>query len=174
MKRFLTMLVALCAATPAYADDALRARVADLLSGYEEPVGADALRALGDGVAAELLAIASNPTESTAHRERAVYALGWFPSEGTLAWLTERLSDPEAPSGQRRAAAWALVNGWGDAAVPVLAPALASPDTQLRAQCARALGRLGTDAARAVLRAQLATESNPMVRTTLQTALGGK
>jgi HEAT repeat protein len=174
MKRLSVALALSCLAAPAWADDALHAGVLGLLSGYEDAPAAQDLRALGDGAGAELLAIATDPAESTTHRERATWALGWFPSETNRVWLTTTLGDATAASGMRRSAAWALVNGWGDAALPAVEAGLASDDTQLQAQCARALGHLGTPAARALLQARLATEPNAMVVTTIQTALGGK
>lgn len=167
------LLTALLATSPAHADDALRATVTSLLSGVEDPVRAAELQALPGDVGAELLDLArSGPSSST--RERATYALGWFPTEAHRAWLTGVLADRAATSGLRRNAAWALANGWGEGALDALGPALGDEDVQLRAQVVRALAKVGTPACRAALEARLGVESNAMVRNTLQAGLGVK
>jgi len=167
------LFTAMLAVAPAQADDALRVTIVSLLSGVEDPVRAEELRALPGDVGAELLALAGSGP-STATRERAAYALGWFPTEAHRSWLATTLADRTAPSGLRRNAAWALANGWGEGALDLLAPALADEDVQLRAQVARALARVGTPACRAAIEARLGVESNAMVRSTLNTALGVK
>lgn len=158
----------------ARADDALRSTLIDLLSGYEQAATADELRRLGPGVESELLVIADDPSMSRVRREAATYSLGWFPSETTRVWLQGRLADPSVDSHIRRSAAWALANGWQDSAVPDLSTAFADPDVQLRNQIARALGKVGTAAARAALEARLPNETDAMVRTTVQTLLAAK
>lgn len=155
----------------ARADDALRSTLIDLLSGYEQAATADELRRLGPGVEAELLSIAEDAGMSRTRREAATYSLGWFPSDATHTWLQARLVDPATDSHIRRSAAWALANGWKDAAVPDLTAAFADPDAQLRNQIARALGKMGTPTARAALEARLPNETDAMVRTTVQTLL---
>ena len=158
----------------ASADDALRATVADLLSGYEDPPRAEELRRLGAGVEAELLAIGQDPAQSRSRRERAVYALGWFPSAMAHAFVEGLATSPVADSHLRRSAVWALANGWGDAAIGSIGTALASEDVQLRNQAARALGRLGTPAAVAALKTRLGDEPNAMVREAISAAIGGR
>lgn len=159
---------------PAVADDALRARVTDLLSGYEDPARAEDLRALPGDVGAELLAIAGDPAQARSRRQGATYALGWFPVDSHRAFLEALVASETADSHLRRSAAWALVHGWGDAAVPAVSGAFASEDVQVRSQVARALGSLGTPTAAAALELRAASESNAMVRDTIALALKGK
>ena len=175
----LACLVALTAAalalpTPVRADDALRAGVLDLLSGYESGPTAESLRALGPDVGAELYALATDPAVPSTRRIRAVYALGWFQTATTRAWLRTTLADRAAESQVRRSAGWALANGWGEAALPELTVALTDPDDQLRAQVVRAIAKVGTAPALDALRARQLAESEPMVARTLTDALAGK
>ncbi|MDP2317375.1 MAG: HEAT repeat domain-containing protein [Pseudomonadota bacterium] len=174
MRILLVMLLVAVATPSARADEALRGRVLDLLSAYEEPASAADWRALGEGAGAELYAVAQDTSLSHTRRAGAVYALGFFPTEAHRAYLAALATTDGADSLLRRKAVYALGAGWGDRAVPDLARALAAPDSQLRAATARALGKVGTPTAQEALRARLATESDAMVRTTLTTVLGGR
>lgn len=156
--------IILALAFPAHADEALRARCIDLLSAYEEPATAADWRALGDGAAVELLAIAQDGALSHTKRANAIVALGWFPNDAHRAFLAGMVATETQDSLFRRKAVYALGNGWADGALPELNAALAAPDVQLRAAAARVLGRIGTPAAQDALRARLALEGEGMVR----------
>lgn len=168
------VLPALALPAPARADDALRATVLELLSGYESGPTAESLRALGPDVGSELYTLATDASVPSTRRVRAVYALGWFPTDTTRAWLRTTLADRGAESQVRRSAGWALANGWGEAALPELSTALTDPDDQLRAQVVRAIAKVGTVPALDALRARQAVETEPMVARTLTDALAGK
>lgn len=166
--RFALVGLGLLLSLPAAAGD-LREPVMTLLSGMEDPPSADSLRALGDGVEAELLEICQDGEVSRSKRGRAVHALGWFPSDATRSYLDQMLG-----SGDRlmsRKAAYALATGWGDDAVPLLGRALGSDDVQLRIASAKALGNIGSASAREALQARLADETNATVQSTIQSAL---
>jgi hypothetical protein len=171
MRPLLTLFLLGLFAPAAHADDAMRARVVDLLSAYEDPATAADWRSLGDAAAPELFAIAQDPTQSHTRRAGAVLALGWFPNDTHHAWLVALAADNAGDGMYRRKACYALVNGWGDAALPDLAAPLAASDVQLRAAAAKAVGRLGTPAARTVLQARLAVETEPLVHDALQKSL---
>lgn len=169
-----TLLLALAfgaLASPVAAEPLDRARA--LLQGIDTAPPADAVRALGPDAAASLVQIAGDAATPMAVRARAVWALGAVPDDAGLAYLRALLSDPDAPAMLRRAAPAALCTGWSDAALPLVAAALADADPQLRNQAARALGRSGTDAARAALDARRAVEADPMVRAAIDAARGG-
>ncbi len=169
------LLVAFLAAhAPAFADDALRARCLDLLSAYEDPATAADWRALGDGAAAELFAIAQDGALSHTKRGNAIVALGWFPAESHRRYLANLAVSEVEDSLFRRKAVFALGNGWGAGALPELTTALQASDKHLRAAAATALGKVGTPAAADALRARLAVESDAMVRGTLTTTLSAK
>jgi HEAT repeat protein len=108
---------------------------------------------------------------SKARRASAVWSLGYFPSASAQAFLSDRVQDASGDSQLRRSATWALCNGWGDAALAVISPALSSSDAQLRNQAVRAVARVGSPAARAVLEDRLAIESSAMVRDAITTSL---
>jgi epoxyqueuosine reductase len=73
--------------------------------------------------------------------------------------------------GLRRNVAVALGNAGDISAVPALGTALDDPDALIRSHAAWALGRIGGDAARRVLRTRLAGESDPDVREEIALAL---
>jgi HEAT repeat protein len=150
---------------------ALRATLIDLLSGYETPPAAAELQMLGAGVDVELMAISADVSVNKARRATATWALGYFPSDVTRGFLTLLVTDAGADSQLRRAATWALCNGWGDAALGLIGPALSASDPQLRNQAVRAVARVGTPAARAVLESRLAVESTAMVRDAITASL---
>lgn len=167
-------LAALLAGAAHAADaDPLRASVLDLLSGYEDTPTASELQGLGAGVDATLMVLVNDGTVSRTTRASAAWSLGFFPSDTTRAFLVGVVGDLTADSHVRRSATWALCNGWGDAALDLVKPALTSTDVQLRNQAVRAVGKVGTSAARDVLQAQLATESSAMVRDAITTSLAG-
>lgn len=174
MRTLLVMLLVAALAPSARADEALRAKVVDLLSAYEDPAGAAEWRALGVGAGAELYALAQDTSLSHTRRAGAVYALGFFPTDTHRALLAGLATTEGSDALLRRKAVYALGTGWGDGALPELSRALAAPDTQLRNAAARALGKVATVGARDALRARLDVEADPAVRTTLSTALGGK
>lgn len=174
MKRTWIWVAGLGLATGAQADEAMRTRIAEMLSGYEEVPRAEAIAALGPDAAAELLALAAAPGQPSHVRERATLLLGGFPTEGNHAFLVTTLSDAGAPTGIRRSAAYALVAGWPDAVLVDLEPALVATDVQLRAHGARALAKAPrTPAITDRLVALSAAETNPMVQTVVRGLLQG-
>jgi len=151
------------------ADDATKQQVLGLLSGYEETASPDSLKALDGDVPGTLRAIASDATLTSTQRARAIHALGWFPEDDTRAFLVTqaRGSNPMFA----RKAIYALANGWGDQALDELTFALANHDVQTRMAAANALGTLGTPSAKLALEARLAHETDPTVRTTIETQM---
>ncbi|MSQ02233.1 MAG: hypothetical protein EXR71_10140 [Myxococcales bacterium] len=158
-------------ADPAHADEALRARVIDLLSGIETSPSAADWAALGPAAAGELIVVATDSAALPTQRGNALIALGNFPSPAARDLLTETVSATSAAPLLRRKAALGLARGWGGAAVPTLSAALGDADVQVRMSAARALSGLDDDAARAALRARLGAEPDAAVRTLL--AAGG-
>lgn len=158
--------------SPAFAVD--QATVLGLLAGYEDVPSTAALAKLGDGVDTTLLAIAQDAAVPKAQRSRAVWALGGFPSATTQSFLTGLVNDPAADSQLKRSAVWALCNGWGDAGILAVEPALASDDAQLRNQAVRAVAKVGSAKATETLTARLAIEPSAMVRQTLSDVLESK
>lgn len=135
-----TLPLALAASSPAFAG-ALRDPVLAALAGVEDvPTAAD-LQAIGAGVEGELIEIAQDASVVPTTRARAVHALGWFPTDSSQALLRSTLTGSDALLARK--AAYALANGWGDASVPMLQPALAANDVQLRIATVRALDGVG-------------------------------
>ncbi len=147
----------------------LREPVLALLDGVEDAPDAAQLRAMGEGVGPELLELAQDPNLAPTRRARATQALGWFPTEQHREWLSSTLQG-EDPMLARKAS-YALVNGWGDQAVPLVTPALASSDVQLRLATVRALGSLGSEPARQALSARLDLEQHAAVKDLIRQSL---
>lgn len=160
--------LALAATSPALAGD-LRAPVLAALAGVEDVPTAAELQAIGAGVEGELMEIAQDNSLVPTTRARAVHALGWFPSEGSQALLRSTLTGGDTLLARK--AAYALANGWGDASVPLLQPALAASDVQLRIATVRALDGVGSEAARSALGQRLTLEANAEVAATIRKAL---
>lgn len=147
----------------------LRAPVLALLDGVEDVPEATQLRAMGDGVGPELLELAQDPGLAPTRRARATHALGWFPTDKHRDWLSSTLQGDDPMLARK--ASYALVNGWGDAAIPLVQPALASTDVQLRLASVRALGSLGTEPARQALTARLDLEQHAAVKDLIRQSL---
>lgn len=148
----------------------LRDQVLPQLQGIEDPPSAEALRALGPGVAAELLELSEDGELPRSVRAKAVHALGWFPSPETRAALVARLDGSDRILARK--AAYALGEGWGAGAIPELTRALEAPDSHLREAAARALGGVDSPEAVAVLEARLAVEESSSVKATITKSLG--
>lgn len=165
------LLIPLLAAGPARADEALRARVVDLLSGLESSPSAADWSALGLGAEAELLTLAADSTMLPTQRGNALLALGKFPTDRAHTLLVAMLVDDSASAMLRRKACSGLAQGWGAGAVPALSVALADDDVQLRQSAAAALAKVSDPTAQAALRARLAVESNTSVLRVIEQAV---
>jgi HEAT repeat protein len=120
-------------------------------------------------VDAELLEIAEDAGVSKSKRGRAVHALGFFPTDSNRTWLVRALAGQD--SRFARKSAYALSNGWGDAAISDLEGALRATDVQLRIAAASALGNLRSEAARTVLSNRLPDETESAVRQSIESAI---
>ena len=165
----LVVPVLLLLASGAWAGDK-RQTVLDLLGAYEEPVRQADLVGLGEGVDAELMAIADDGAVPHSRRANAVVALQYFPSETVRVFLVAHLA-PGADALLRRKAATSL-GVFGAAAIPDLTTALADADVQVRTSAARALGTVQDPAARRALEQRLATETDASVKAVITKALG--
>lgn len=165
------LLLPLLLAGPARADEALHARVVDLVSGLESSPSAADWTALGAGAEAELVAIAADSGMLPTQRGNALLALGNFPTERARGLLVGTLSDASANVLLRRKACSALAQGWGADAVPALAVALGDADVQLRQSAASALAKVSDPAAAEALRARLAVETNASVKQVIEKAV---
>ncbi len=155
----------------AHADDALRSRVIDLLSGVEyAPTAAD-WAALGSAASPELLSVAKDTSMNPTQRGNALVALGYFPGSEAHSYLSSLVRDAAAESLLRRKACIGLANAYKGEAVADLAVALESSDTQVRTYAAKALGLVGSAGA-STLEARLGKEDNASVREAINHALG--
>jgi HEAT repeat protein len=163
------LLFVLTLGQAAAAEDPSKEQVLALLSGYEETASPDSLKALGGDVPATLRAIVADATLTRTQRARAIHALGAFPDDTNRAFLVAqaRSGDPMFA----RKALYALANGWGDGAIDELVVGLANHDIQTRMAAAYALGHIDSRSARLALEARLPLETDPTVKTTIETQL---
>ena len=165
MRTLLTFLVGFGVSGAAYAADAdLNRQVVDLLSAYETPASAEDYQQLGEGVEAELIAIANDDETALSRRSSAVHALGYVPSDAGRIYVETTLADAEQPSLMRRQAAFALAIGWPEDNHAALTVALADEDTQLRIAAAKALKQSKDPLAAPALEARLQVEENDAVK----------
>lgn len=167
----MNLFLLIASLSTAYADEALRGRVLDLLSGIEEPATAADFAALGADVGIELQAIARDTDVLPTQRGNALVALGHYPSDDARSLLSGVLRDNSANKLLRRKACSGLALGFGDAAVPELVAVFAENDTMMSTAAVQALGALGTPAAKLALEEQLSAEKNASVRTALSSSI---
>ena len=144
MKRFLVAAV-LCSSLAAAADPS-RARVLELLGGFERTASDDQLISLGPGADRALIALAQDRSSSRFTRRRALAALGALRSIATRDFLRARLRE--------------------------LAGSTEMADRLDLATCVRALARIGDDALTDLV--PLLAHAHPFVRLTVVEALAGR
>jgi HEAT repeat protein len=164
------MLVAVAPVARA-AEITVEQQVVDLLSAYEEAPSSQELSALGPTVPDVLRSYAQDSRKPLSMRARAIHALGWYPDATDHALLLSWATGSDTPDIFRRKAVFALVNGWGEVAVPEVAPLFSSTDVQLRLAIVRAFSALPAEKVRASLQTQLEVETNQAVRDALSKAL---
>lgn len=111
------------------------------------PTKAELLKATPE--AARILAeMARAPTTLPWHRDRALAALGHFPSPQTRAALLSVLGDEAAGELVQSRALLALATAFSDGSLPEIAPYIDGPSQVLRDTAAQALLQISTPAAR--------------------------
>jgi HEAT repeat protein len=161
----------LLAATPANAGE-LREPLMDLLNAYEHGATDADLARLGEGVPAELRAIAADEDVPHSRRGRAISALGAWPQPEVRTFLVGQLEADDAFL--KRKAVHAFGRAFPDDAPQTLEPLLRADDVQLRLATVNALGRIDADEARTLLRKRAKKERNDTVRAALDKAIGGE
>ncbi|MBX3269563.1 MAG: HEAT repeat domain-containing protein [Sandaracinaceae bacterium] len=148
-----------------------RERVRQMLSGIEHtPSDAD-WRRLGDGALPVLIELYQDTREPPYVRLRAVGATGAFPRAAVRTFLLAVARAPGQNDLLVREAVVTLARAFGPAAIDDLAPFLAHDEVVVRDGAVRALGRIGTPAARAALRARQPHEPDGVVRERIDAAL---
>ena len=131
---------------------------------------------LGDDVDVYLVEAASDAKLAYGARQRAIAGLGAVRGERARAFLHELASSRSAAAPLLGSAVQAYATGFGKddpaGAQKLSSELLAHSDWLVRRGAVRALGELGTDEARAALRAHAARETNASVRASVSKALG--
>ena len=181
MRRLICIAVLLALSAPARAEVSPE-RAARALAGYENPVTAERVRALGPGWEKAMAALLKDSATRPMLRPRAIAALGFSKEALTAALLRELLAAKGAateglPVIETREAVKSLAAVDGARALPELRRFLEHPVYDVRAQAARSLGEVGGAPAREALAARLGRESEEAVRIEIKGALarlGGK
>jgi len=159
------------AADPGVDVDQIRERVRLLLSGYEYFPTADDLREVVADPTLYLLELVYGDDTMVVHRHRAIAALGLFPSDESRAHLDYLLASPATPELTRHHVMNALSTGYGEAALPALAPYLSVADLQLQLTAISAIGAIGTETSVTLLQDSLRIEADELVRERIQAQL---
>ena len=119
-----------------------RARVELLLSARHELPALALFEAAAADPAAIVRGIAAEPKSHPAHRRAALVALQHWPDAASRRIYADLLQNPEAEVALRHRALLLASRVFGAEALSLVAPALSSPDPQLRRTAAEALWRL--------------------------------
>lgn len=167
----LNLLLPLLLSGTGLADETLRSRVLDMLSGMDSSPTAERWLALGPAAEAELIGIVGDAALLPTQRANALVALENFPSDTARGVVRARLADTDENPLLRRKAAGSLARGWGAAALPDLTPTLADADVQVRSAAVRAVAGLPNEAGLVALRGRLALETDAHVRAEIEKAV---
>lgn len=140
-----------------------RDRALLLLSGYHGIPTAAEFEAAFDDPAAVLFELATDPEVSAIHRDRAIGALAYWPSDALEAFYVDLLLDDATPEMERHRVIGHLAVAFGDGALEIIDPYLRDDDVQLRLTAVHAMAVVGTPAALRRLDAAAAVEASPIV-----------
>jgi len=172
----LGLMALLPASGVAWARPARREAVRAVLNARDAvPMTAEGWSRLGDDVDVYLVEAAGDATLRYAARQRAMSGLGSVRGERARTFLHEFVAGGAGAAPLLSSAVQAYAHGFGkeDAAEAqrLSGALLAHSDWQVRRGAVRALGELGTDEARAMLRLHESREAHPAVRIALRSAL---
>jgi hypothetical protein len=177
MRLLLVFVVAavLASAAPARAQVSPE-RAARALSGYENPITFEKVRALGPGWEKAMAALLRDPATRPMLRPRAIAALGFSKEKDAAALLREILAAKGAAAEglavlETREAVKSLAAVDGAGALPELRRHLDHAVLDVRTAAARCLGEVGGAPAREALAARLAREGDEAVRGEIRSAL---
>lgn len=154
-------------ATPAV-DQLEAARV--LLSGYHGIPEAERFEAALTDPSATLLEIATDADESPIHRDRALGALAYWPSDDVQALYVDLIDGEDTPEMVRHRVIGHLAYTFGDVALPHVAPYLSDDDVQFRLTAIDAISHVGTPAALSLLDSAAEVETHSIVLQRIEAA----
>ena len=118
-----------------------------------------------------LFAIATDPEVSSIHRDRAIGAMAYWPSERVEALYVDLLASEDVGEMVKHRVIGHLSVAFGDDALPLIEPYLSSSDLQFRLTAVSALEGLGTPAALQALEFAARAEIDDLVLERIETAL---
>ncbi|HZS36788.1 MAG TPA: HEAT repeat domain-containing protein [Polyangia bacterium] len=142
-----------------------------VLGGYEHAATADEVKRLGAGADQILIGVAEDARSTAIRRTRAIAALRFVPSAAAHAYLRALILEqgraPAPADVLDVAAALGALAPYGRAELPLVQRYLGHASAELRQSAAAALGLIADAGALPSLRARLAVERDPAIRTVL-------
>lgn len=156
---------------PAVVDSAELETAIVLLSGFHGIAEQSAFETQLQRPQQTLWTIVRDPSQTLIHRDRALIALTFWPSDELHAHLVTLLNNPGDDVMARHTAMSLLARGWGDDALPLLTPLLTDSDLQIRLTAVDNLRVIGTPAALQALQATLPVQEHTLVQQAIQEVL---
>lgn len=141
-----------------------------LLSGYHGIPTVEEFEAALSNPSETLFALATDESISPIHRDRALGALSYWPSDDVQTLYVSLIEGSETPEMVRHRVLGHLALSFGDAALPYVAPYLSDEDVQFRLTAIDAISHVGTPAAQALLTEAAEIETHHIVLQRLEAA----
>ena len=141
-----------------------------LLSGYHGIPDAETFEEALANPAETLLSIANDESQSPIHRDRALGALSYWPSDAVQQLYVSLIEADDTPEMVRHRVLGHLAYGFGEVALPYVAPYLVDDDVQFRLTAIDAIAHVGTPAAQTLLEEAARGETHHIVLQRLEAA----
>ena len=145
-------------------------RAITLLSGYHGIPDAETFESALANPTETLLQIANDESQSPIHRDRALGALSYWPSDEVQDLYVGLIEADDTPEMVRHRVIGHLAHGFGEAALPHVAPYLTDDDVQFRLTAIDAVSHVGTPAAQGLLEEAAQAETHHIVLQRLEAA----
>lgn len=152
------------------ADEELGA-VIELLGAVHELPSKATFEAASPNVQGILWSLATDDDVFVLHRDRALDALAYWPSDAHAALLVTLVESPDTWDGTVHRAMLLLADHYPDTAIPVLETALSDPDVQLQLSAVEGLRRSATPEAIELLESAIGASQSALVNEKIQEAL---
>jgi hypothetical protein len=141
-----------------------------LLSGYHGIPDAEAFETALSDPTETLFALATDDSLSPIHRDRALGALAYWPSEQVQALYISLIEGADTPEMVRHRVIGHFAYSFGEVALPYVAPYLTDDDVQFRLTAIDAISHVDTPAAQSLLAEAAQSETHHIVLQRLEAA----
>jgi hypothetical protein len=123
-----------------------------------------------DSPTVTLLTIATDEAQSPIHRDRALGALSYWPSDEVQSLYVSLIEGADTPEMVRHRVIGHFAYSFGEASLPYVAPYLSDADVQFRLTAIDAISHVGTPASQALLTEAAQSETHHIVLQRLEAA----